>query len=374
MKALVSISRCQSYEYREVHEAIRSALSALGGIQHFVQPGMKVLLKPNLLSPSDPDKAITTHPVFVQVVAEIVAEAGGEVWIGDSPGGTGENTPELWWKTGMTRTSEVTSARLVPFQAIVWKSLRGKSYLIARPVFEADLLINLPKLKTHTLTLYTGAVKNLFGVIPGTRKREIHLRAPSVREFSSALVNVLELVRPGLTIIDGIVGQEGNGPGANGTPRRYGVVAASTDPVALDVIMAKAMGCPEGGVLHLKEANRRELGVGELHSIKVEGDNRALEFGKVRLPPFSGLLQAAIPEFIAPLFSRPVYVRPKVNSSACTGCGLCAQSCPRQAITPDKPARINYRECVGCLCCAEICPQGAITPLRSPLARIAGIK
>jgi uncharacterized protein (DUF362 family)/Pyruvate/2-oxoacid:ferredoxin oxidoreductase delta subunit len=371
---LVSVRRCHSYEHHEVQEAIRGALAPFGGMRRFVQPKMRVLLKPNLLSPADPERAVTTHPAVVQTVAEMVKEAGGEVWIGDSPGGAGDNMAQVWAKTGMIRVSELTSAHLVPFQGVAWKSLNGKSYFIARPVFEADLIINLPKLKTHTLTLYTGALKNLFGTIPGTRKREIHFRAPSVREFSNALVDVLEIVRPALTIMDGVVGQEGNGPGASGTPRRYGLITASTDPVALDTIMAKAMGCPPGGVLHLVEAAHRGLGIGDADLIKIEGDRQTLEFRKVRLPPFSGLLRVAIPGWLASPLSRLVYVRPRMVVSACIGCDLCAQACPRQAITPGKPPRINYQDCVGCLCCAEICPQGAINPQRSCLARLIGIK
>lgn len=370
MRSEVAVVGCHSYDQGEVREALINALSFLGGIGNFVKPGMKVLLKPNLLSPSDPEKAITTHPVFVKSVAELVDEAGGEVWIGDSPGGTGEDFSKLWTKTGMAWVSEEVPSRLLPLNRGIVKNLKGKSYLLARPAFEADLVINLPKLKTHSFTLFTGGVKNLFGLVPGTRKKEIHLKSPSPREFSKALVDILELTAPKLTIMDGVLGQEGSGPGAGGTPRKYGIIAASIDPVALDCVLSKAMGCPEEGVLYLVEARKRGWG----KDIKVMGNQGLLDWKGVKLPPLSSLVRFFIPGFLSPLLERAVYLRPKVDAFLCTGCGLCAQSCPAEAISGGKPPSIDRQKCTGCLCCQEICPQGAISSIRSPLAWLAGIK
>lgn len=374
MSAEVSIIGCSSYEQNEVRGALQEALAALGGIESFVKPGMRVLLKPNLLSPSPPEKAITTHPVLVKTVAEMVKEAGGEVWIGDSPGGTGEDFQNLWSETGMGWVASETQSRLLPLNKGTLKSLRGKNYLLSPQAFEADLIINLPKLKTHTFTLYTGAVKNLFGLVPGTRKKEIHLKAPSPKEFARALVDILELTAPRLTIMDGILGQEGFGPGAGGTPRKYGMIGASADPVALDLVLSQAMGCHGGSVLHLAEAKRRRWEKGESMEIKVMGEKRLLDWKNVKLPPLSGLMRFFIPGFLSPLLERLVYLRPRVDSSKCSACTLCAQSCPAGAISPGNPPEIDRRKCTGCLCCQEICPQGAISPIRSPLARLAGIK
>lgn len=371
----VSVVACETYDPETVRRALETALAPLGGMGRFVRPGMRVLLKPNLIDPLPLDRAVTTHPAIVRAVAEMVREAGGEVWIGDSPAGPVRKPDRLWGRTGMTEVALATGARLVHFDGVEWRRLRGRDYFIARPIFEADLIINLPKLKTHTLTLYTGAVKNLFGTIPGTRKREVHYRAPSVADFSRALADVLELVRPGLTIMDGVMGQEGNGPGAGGTPRRYACLAASEDPVALDTVLTQAIGCRPGTVLHLREAAARGLGVGDPRSIQVVGDRRVLEFGRVRLPGVQRLLQIVLPGWVSGPLQRATRVRPRlVAPEACIGCGQCAEACPRQIITPERPPQFQLDECIGCLCCAEVCPQGAIVPTRGFLGRLLGLQ
>jgi len=249
--SVVSIAACKTYEPDSVRRAVTAVLDPLGGIGRFVRPGMRVLLKPNLLTAADLERAITTHPAVVQAVVELVQKAGGIVLIGDSPSGPVGKGPQVWRGSGMLDLAERTGARLVPFDEVSWKRLNGHDYFIARSVLEADLVINLPKLKTHNLTLYTGAVKNLFGTIPGTRKREVHFRAPGMQDFSLVLVDVLELVQPGLTLMDGVLGQEGNGPGMGGTPHWYECLAASADPVALDAVITQALGYRPGEVLHL---------------------------------------------------------------------------------------------------------------------------
>lgn len=369
--SVVSVVTCQTYEPGAVRQAVAGALAPLGDIGRFVRPGMQVLLKPNLLAAASQDRAITTHPAVVQAVAELVQEAGGGALIGDSPGGSGGDDQHVWQRSGMAEVAERTGARLVSFDGLVWRRLDGHDYFIARPLFEADLVINLPKLKTHMLTLYTGAVKNLFGGIPGTRKREVHCRAPGVGDFSQALVDVLELVQPGLTLLDGVLGQEGNGPGMGGTPRRYGCLAASTDPVALDAVIARALGYRPGEVLHLAQAGARGLGTAAPGAIQVVGDLRALDFGVVTLPKARWYLR--VPSWVSAPVHRAIRLRPRLTPEACVGCGQCAEVCPRGAITPGQPPRFDLDDCVGCFCCAEVCPQGAITPHRNLIARLIGV-
>jgi uncharacterized protein (DUF362 family)/Pyruvate/2-oxoacid:ferredoxin oxidoreductase delta subunit len=333
---------------------------------------MRVLLKPNLLAATDLAQAVTTHPVVVGAVVELVQEAGGRVLIGDSPAGPIKKNPGVWHKGGMVEVAERTGARLVPFDEVTWKRVRGNDYFIARPVFEADLVINLPKFKTHALTLFTGAVKNLFGTIPGTRKREVHCRAPGVKDFGQTLVDVLELVQPGLSIMDGILGQEGNGPGVGGTARRYGCLAASPDPVALDTVIAGAIGCRPGEVLHLAQAHARGLGVSARETIRVEGNGRALDFGAVDLPKAGRFLR--LPSWVGTLLGKAIEFRPQLDAAECAGCGQCIEVCPAAAVKAGKPPAFDLDECIGCFCCAEICPRGAITPHRGRLAQIFGIR
>ena len=369
---VVSVGACETYDPDVVRQAVIAVLAPLGGIGRFVRPGMRVLLKPNLLTAAELERAVTTHPAVVQAVAELVQEAGGTALVGDSPGGSGGDGSRVWRKSGMADVAQRTGARLVPFEGVVWKRLNGADYFIARPVLEADLVINLPKLKTHVLTLYTGAVKNMFGAVPSTRKREVHCRAPGVVDFGGALVDVLELTRPGLTLIDGVTGQEGNGPGTGGTPRRYGCLAASVDPVALDAVIARGLGYRPGEVLHLAQAQDRGLGVAELDGVRVVGDRRVLDFGPVVHPQTHWYFRA--PAWVSAPVHRAIRLRPRLAPSACVGCGQCAEACPRDAITPGQPPRFDLGRCVGCFCCAEVCPQGAIIPHRNLIARLIGVR
>jgi uncharacterized protein (DUF362 family)/NAD-dependent dihydropyrimidine dehydrogenase PreA subunit len=340
-------------------------------MRRFVQPGMRVLLKPNLLKAADWDRGITTHPSVMQVVAELAQEAGGTVWIGDSPGGPVERNSQVMLKSGAVAVAETVGAQVVPFDRAAWKRLRGGDYFVAPPVLEADVVIDIPKLKTHTYTLYTGAVKNLFGVISGTRKRELHLRALGIGEFSQVLVDVLELVQPALTILDGVLGLHGNGPGMGGMPHPYKCIAASTDPVALDAVLARAMGYRTGEVIHLGQADRRGLGVSAPEAVRVVGDRDVLDFGKLALPRPHWVFRA--PAWIGPWPRRLARIRPQLDVSACVGCGQCTEVCPKNVITPGNPPGFDLKGCIGCLCCAEICPQGAIEPRRNLVAQLIGM-
>jgi len=369
--AVVSVTHCEAYELDVIRQAIKACLEPLGGMEHFVHPGMRVLLKPNMLTSAEREQAVTTHPMVVQAVAEMAQAAGGKVWVGDSPGGSVSSNMAVYQKAGLVEACEQNRAALVTFDDAVWKRQDELNYYLARQVTEADLIINLPKIKTHGLTLYTGAVKNLFGAIPGKRKMEVHLRSPMLSDFSRELVNVLGLVRPGLNIMDGVIGQDGRGPGASGTPHAYKCIAASTDAVALDTIITRAMGYRPGEVLHLTQAGARGLGVCDPASIKVEGQPGTLNFGKLNLPTAQWFMN--FPSWVNKPIRRMIKQTPQLDAAKCIGCGECVQVCPGEAITVNGTAQFNQERCIECLCCAEVCPQGAITPKLSWLSKMVGV-
>jgi uncharacterized protein (DUF362 family)/NAD-dependent dihydropyrimidine dehydrogenase PreA subunit len=371
IKSLVSVSQCESYRPDAVRAAFLAALAPWGGMPRFVRPGMRVLLKPNLVKAAHPSQGITTHPVVVQVVAELVRDAGGSVQVGDSPAVRAQMTDHVLRETGMLDAAGASGAQIVRFESKRWQRLHELDYLVAAPVEEVDLTINLPKLKTHSLTLYTGAVKNLFGTIVGSRKRELHLARPGIVAFSQVLVDVLQLARPGLTIMDGILGIEGNGPGASGTPRHYRCLLASPDAVALDSVVAQAMGYRHGEVLHLRQAGERGLGAADPRGIDVVGDLAALRFGKLHLPRIGQLLR--VPSWVTRPLRPLAHVRPALRVAECVGCGACVDVCPTGAMTAGEFPQLIASRCIGCLCCVEVCPQGALEPRRSLLARLIGI-
>ena len=179
----VSIVKCNSYS--DCEPAVRKAMELIGGINSFVKPKDKVLLKVNLLLPALPNRAITTHPKIVEAMIKIVYEAGGEPWVGDSSGGSGltESALEV---SGIQKVAEEYGAKIMNFDKTgvykieIPKGKILKEIQIAKPVFDADCVVCMPKLKTHALTLYTGAIKNMFGTVPGGKKSLIHAITGSI--------------------------------------------------------------------------------------------------------------------------------------------------------------------------------------------------
>lgn len=367
MHSTVSVIENDTYEPGAASRAIAAALAPLGGIQRFVRPGMTVLLKPNLLSALPLEQAATTHPAIVVAVADLVREAGGRPLVGDSPAGSDATAERACRRSPLALGLQEAGLEMMHLQDATWRQLNGQAHHVASAVLDADLVINLPKLKTHVYTLYTGAVKNLFGTVPGHYKQEIHCLNTRLEDFSARLVDVLELVRPGLTIMDAIVGQEGMGPGAGGKPRGYGYLAAAEDPVALDTVMAQAMGYHLRYLWHLSQADARSLGTADPAAIRVVG--RAPRFGQVEIHK-RPVWYSRVPSWLL----RPaVRVYPQLRDpQACTGCGLCAEVCPAQAITAGRPIVLERSKCISCFCCIEACPRGLLEPHRNQLNRAIG--
>ena len=358
--ATVSIVRCETYHEEEVLRGLRRSIDLLGGIETFVKRGDRVLLKPNLLYGKAPEKAVTTHPSVVRGMIKIVREAGGVPLIGDSPGM--ESLGRAAEKAGIKRVADETGCPLVEFdRPIVPSERRGRRFKqleVDRSVLEADVIINLPKWKTHGQVLLTLGVKNLFGCIPGPRKALWHLKAGQDQKlFARMLIDVYLTVRPALTILDGIVGMDGNGPGS-GRPFPLGLLLGARDPLHLDQIVCDLLGIRR----ELLPTNRVafESGIG-MNEIEVVGENvEEVKISGFQLPPLSDL-GWSLPGFLKRALRKALTGRPVIDEEVCKICGRCEEICPPKALTQKGHLALDEHKCIRCFCCQEICPEGAIS-------------
>ncbi len=345
----VSLATCNAYETSILRQSLDRLLEPFGSIGRFVSPGQRVLLKPNLLSAKSPERAITTHPDLVRVIAEKVIEAGGTPLIGDSPGGAIRGVKRVWENTGMQKMASGARIDLVNFETSGAKLIKKGKYdfYISKAVLEADTIINIAKLKTHTLTLFTGGVKNIFGVIPGFRKSELHKIFPKPDEFARMLVELYRLISPSLTIVDGVLAMEGNGP-SSGKPRKLGLLAAGTDAVAVDAVLAGIIGFREGQVDTIRIADETGAGTGSLAKITVSGDHDGGRLEDFILP--SNRKLRMIPRPVAKMIAPLVWLKLEIARDRCTGCEQCLKSCPVQTIRREESGLvIDQSGCIQCM-------------------------
>lgn len=373
MTAPVSLSRCATYEPSAVTAALEEALAPLGGMAAFVSPGQRVLLKPNLLSKADPTRAVTTHPeVLRAVIRAVKACSPGALLVGDSPGG--RNSPggvrKLWDECGISAVCAEEGAELVLLDDDVTTvanphSQLYSSFMLGAAAVEADVLINLPKLKTHGFMLYTGAVKNMFGCIPGLAKAQFHVKVPERADFAEMLVDLALACAPELTIMDGVIGMEGDGP-AGGKPIEIGAVLASADPFALDVVASSIAGFAPGEVYSVDIAHRRGLAPLSPDDVEVRGVPW-VEFTPDRFERPHTSMTLKVPGWVANALKGAIIARPELGDAAnCTGCATCRENCPVEAIEMrDRKPRFDYEKCIRCYCCQELCPPQVLR-LHSP--------
>lgn len=361
----VSIIRCRDYDRASVHEAVRRCVDLLGGMGRFVKPGMKVLVKPNLLSARAPEDAVDTHPEVVRAVVRLVRSCGGIPTVGDSPGGYGKNIEEVFERSGMSKMAGEEGIQLVRFTSSKFIG----DIPVSRHVLDSDCFISVPKLKTHIITVLTAAVKNTFGAVVGLAKAECHSRAPKGEDFARIIAKVHSIARPHLNILDGITAMEGDGP-SSGSPRAMELVMASLDAVAMDACVAKIIGLEPEDIPVTKEASRLELGESDLGKIEVAGDGlAAFVKSDFRLPQTTAL--KFIPRSIINSVASLIKFRPAIDSSLCKRCNLCKVACPVSCIEIEKDrCRIDYGKCVSCMCCHEVCPYRAVVVKRNILTKM----
>lgn len=365
---------CNSYEPNEVEAAIDRALAILGGLEKWISPGMRVFLKANLMRKSAPELCAVTHPAVVAAIAKRITALGATVTVGDSPGGIfNQNILKGVYQTcGYTSLEEIDGVRLnYDCREVTVESknaLRLKSFPMLAAIAEADVVINIAKLKSHTLTVYSGAVKNLYGVIPGLKKAEYHFTFQNIDDFSDMLLDIAEYVSPVLHIIDGIFAMEGEGPGS-GDPRKLNALIASPCGFAADYTALKLTGYSPEEIPLFRAAIRRGKNIcADIAGDSIE-DLSVSDFVRANSSDTS-LLKKYLPGFISKPVERFLSLKPSISASSCIGCGACERVCPADAVHINAgKASIAPKKCIRCFCCMEFCPYKAISSRRNPLLR-----
>lgn len=360
-KSKVAIEACDSYEMQKVYKTVKSCIDSLGGIEKFIQPRMTVALKPNLLLPQNPESSATTHPVVIAAVGRLIKEAGAHPIIIESPGGPYNKVilKNVYKTCGLFDICEKYGIELNYDTDVVKKTAdcfgRKRSFSILKPLAQADFVINICKMKTHGMMVFTGAVKNMFGSIAGAEKATYHMNMPDYESFASNLIDICETAAPGLSIMDAVVAMEGKGP-SGGESRHIGAVLVSCNPYALDMAAHDIIGLKKNQSYVMNQAVSR--------GIEVEYTSTLKEAKEFFCPDFDIPFKRGDLVYTGFLNSRLLSIfksKPVVQKDICIGCGICMRSCPAKVIKMENGyPYFDYNECIRCYCCQELCPKHAI--------------
>lgn len=369
----VSIEKVESYDLKKIEIIIERIFESLGFWQK-ISNLKTILIKPNLLGPFKPEKAVTTHPIVLEALIGLLKKREKEVWIGDSPGGS-TSVQHVYNETGIAELAEKYEVKLVNFSegGIVQKQVGEIDFPIAKYFWQADAVINVAKLKTHSLMYYTGAVKNMYGVIPGLKKSDYHRLYPDHKDFTRVLTSLHSITYPKITlnILDGIWGMEGEGPSA-GVLRKFALLAASNSAAALDYSVSAMLGFTKNQLTYIY--NALEIEKLKTEDIEIEKKWQKYRFGNVKIKKVSALIKLITysPKFLKNIFKR-LYIYHPAFSEKCKRCMVCVNSCPVKALTltkKDKVPQLDVKKCIKCMCCHELCPYSAVYIKKSFLAKI----
>lgn len=373
---MVLIQKCSSYDKKLILERVTEIFEKTGGIDKFAAPGKKVVIKPNLVSKKAPEIAATTHPSLVWAVATLCKQAGAEVVIAESSGGMYEKPllKGLYRVTGMEEAARESCAEL-NFDLSETKvdnpeAMYLKSLNIITPVAEADTVISISKLKTHGMMVYTGAVKNLFGIIAGLQKAEYHMKMSDYDEFANSIIDIYLSAKVSLNIIDAVVGMDRDGPTA-GDPKKMDLLISSQDAFEADMAALEIIGVKPERVPIFKNAVARGLVASDTSGFDFCG---GLTPAEVKVPDFKVKYNPQLNNlhFLKGVwgkwFSKLIRPRPVFHKDKCKACRECEKCCPAKVITvtKEKGAQVDLNGCIRCYCCQELCPFKAVT-IKKPL-------
>ena len=373
----VFVGKCDSYNSDLVKAQVRRIFDELN-VSDKIFKGAKVAIKPNLLMKKDISTATTTHPVVLEQVILYLQNLGAEVVIVESPGGPYNKTmlKRVYDGCGITEVAERTGATLnydlSQSEADVENFSMMKKVTVLSPLVDADVVINIAKLKTHGMMVYTGAVKNMFGSVPGVLKAEYHMRYPDYNNFANALIDVFLAIKPSINLIDGIDGMEGHGP-SSGTVRHIGVIMGSEDAFSMDVVATNIIGLDVERIPILNCAVERNICPKNISEVELCGDiSKDFKLDNYEMPNIetSAILNVQGSKVFG-WISKYLVPKPKVIKTGCVGCGECASSCPAKTIEmKDKKAIIDTSKCIKCFCCQELCPKGTIKIVKPMVSKL----
>jgi uncharacterized protein (DUF362 family)/NAD-dependent dihydropyrimidine dehydrogenase PreA subunit len=342
------------------YETVRAAVDRAFEIFSPDVQGKRVLIKPNVLRLSKPEEAIVTHPSVLRAVVEKVETLDpASIVVGDNPGLFNYGANEKCFQDSGLRDAAKgyyqnigNDSVLVEFNPVYMEKVS-----VSRAVFDSDIIISLPKFKTHGLTVITGAMKNSYGILPGAQKAKLHRAAGSPERFHEVVTEVFRIRPPDLFIVDAVVGMEGNGP-ASPDVRDIGRILASDNAPALDAVIATMMGCDPAKLPFLRLAKEAGLGDYDLSTIEIVGE--LTQIPDFKLPPLGGdaiMNNQAIQD----MMQNRSLMRPQVDQDLCTACGTCVEQCPVSALSMNAETPVvDADTCITCFCCQEMCPEKAI--------------
>ncbi|MDY0151201.1 MAG: DUF362 domain-containing protein [Candidatus Cloacimonas sp.] len=367
----VQIRKIESYDLPALEEAVKSYFASVKGYK--ISRCKRVLIKPNALGAYPPDRAVTTHPIVLEAIIRYFLGRKKEVWLGDSPGGT-VNVEKVWQVCGFSDLAERYPIKLVNLSTDGFReqTYNGVKVKISEVLWHCGIVINVAKYKTHGLVAYTGALKNLYGLVPGMVKTEYHRENPNAASFANMLLALYALTkhRVAYSFIDGIVGMDGLGPSA-GTPRNFGLFMGSASISALDYTAATMMGFKLSDVPYLSPALHQDGILPSRISVPTSFRRYKIKDADIRKVKLSMQSTKYVPAPLKFVLRKLFYFHPQV-SLRCKRCGICYKSCPVKAITwekGDKPF-VHKDKCIKCMCCHELCPYGAIDIHKSLVAKL----